>query len=211
MGVLCFLLLAGWRAGKQRCSPLTDSWFCFSFWFLSGPAQPGLPELSCNSCWKTLSLWLRRCCSQALWRFLLLLRRFLANISVSDVLIPADSSAYYFTPLTQDCSEQITTIRWRWIHKVLFREVFRLEISESAANVIYKKVNLLLRHLDCPFLNNVWHCNSKEWDIKTLLEDENFPRIIFSFPPTELPVLCRSQLWQALRCCILLRFVCTGR
>lgn len=62
---------------------------------------------------------------------------------------------------------------------MLFREVFLLEISQSASNVIYKKVNLLLKDLDCPFLYNVLHRNSEEWDIKMLLKDEKFPRMIF--------------------------------
>lgn len=69
--------------------------------------------------------------------------------------------------------------------------MFLLGISESATNVIYKNVNLLLRDFDCPFLYNVMNCNSEEWDIKTLLKFEIFSRIIF-FPPPEFPVLFRS-------------------
>lgn len=49
-----------------------------------------------------------------------------------------------------------------------------------------------MRDLDCSFLYKILHCNSEEWDIKMLLKDENFPRIIFFFPAPELPVLCRS-------------------
>lgn len=33
MSYTCFLLLGGWHDGKQRCSLLPDSWFCFSFDF----------------------------------------------------------------------------------------------------------------------------------------------------------------------------------
>lgn len=74
---------------------------------------------------------------------------------------------------------------------MLLKEVFLLGISESAIDVIYKKVNLLLRNLDCPFVYNVMNCNLEEWDIEMLLKAENFSRIIF-FPPPEFPALFRS-------------------
>lgn len=75
---------------------------------------------------------------------------------------------------------------------MLFEEVFLLGISESATNVIYKKVTLLMGDPDCPFPHNVMICNLEECDIKMLLrKTENFSRIIF-FPPPEFPILFRS-------------------
>lgn len=192
---MCFSLLVGWHAGKQRSSSLTDRWFCFTFWFLSSPCTVKLAWTQHKQLLEDTSSVTPWCCFQVLRCFF-----YWADFwptSSSWIcwfrLIPQPTILLHLYKIALNKSLNKSPLSGRGeVQRVIFREVFLLEISESATNVIYKKVNVLLKDLDCPFLQSVLHCNSEEWNIKMLLKAENFPRIMVFSPPPELPALCSS-------------------